>query len=60
MSDPHESEEYQRFVDKMAKLCLFDPDHRPCDGCLSGGICDKIGFDEPRDMRSESFEDEEN
>jgi hypothetical protein len=38
--DPQESEEYQRFVEESAKFCHCDAEHKPCDGVLSGGICD--------------------
>ena len=39
--NPHDSPEYQAFVEEMAKTCKCCPELRPCDGCLAGGICDQ-------------------
>ena len=50
--DPHQSEEYQKFVESMAQHCRCAKD-RPCDGVLAGGICDDIQDDE------DLFEDED-
>ena len=38
--------EYEKFVEECAKECTCCPDcwDVPCDGCLSGGICDNICF----------------
>ena len=42
VSDPYESSEYAAFVETMADKCHCDPELRPCDGCLAGGLCDDI------------------
>lgn len=44
-ADPFESAEYQKFVEEMAKHCHCSPRHRPCDGVLAGGLCDRITDD---------------
>jgi len=36
--NPYESEDYQRFVAKVAETCHATDS--PCDACLAGGICD--------------------
>lgn len=46
-SDPFHSEDYQRFVAEAALHCHCAEAHRPCDGVLSGGICDMIPEPEP-------------
>lgn len=40
MSDPFESEEYQKFVEGMIPLCHCEYD-QPCDGVLAGGLCER-------------------
>lgn len=35
-----QSASYQRFVAESAKHCDCDPPYCPCDGVLSGGMCD--------------------
>lgn len=36
--DPHDTPEYQAFVEECAKECHCSDG--PCDSCLSGGPCD--------------------
>jgi hypothetical protein len=36
--DPYQSEEYQRFMDDVAKTCHAEDS--PCDSCLAGAPCD--------------------
>lgn len=38
--DAYQTEEYQRFVEESVKFCHCAAEHKPCDGVLSGGICD--------------------
>ena len=43
-TDPHQTEEYQRFVAEQVKhcSCCEECNHsRPCDGVLAGGPCDQ-------------------
>lgn len=42
MTDPYESEEYQKFVEDMVQFCECESMYaRPCDGVLAGGLCDR-------------------
>lgn len=43
--DPHDSPEYQAFVESMVPFCHC-AQNRPCDGVLAGGICDDIQDDD--------------
>jgi len=43
--DPYFCEEYARFVDSMVRFCKCAERHRPCDGVLAGGMCDRIKDD---------------
>lgn len=52
--DPHEAQEYQKFIDSMIPYCHCRSGNRPCDGVLAGGVCDGISEDEPA-----KFDDEE-
>lgn len=57
--DPYESEEYQKFVERMAERCLSYPvSSRPCEGCLQGSVCDELKSAELEisDMRDEDFD----
>ncbi len=36
--DPYQTEDYQRYVAKVAETC--ESPNCPCDACLAGGICD--------------------
>ena len=41
-----ETAEYQKFVEDMAQYCHCSARHKPCDGVLAGGLCDRITDDE--------------
>jgi hypothetical protein len=41
--DPHESEDYQRFVESMVEHCRCPASNCPCEGVLAGGLCDTVG-----------------
>lgn len=41
--DPHESEDYQRFVESMVEHCRCSASNCPCEGVLAGGLCDTVG-----------------
>ena len=45
-SDPHQSEDYQRFVASMVPHCQCRANNCPCDGVLAGGPCDMIQEEE--------------
>lgn len=53
LTDPYQSEDYQRFVAQVAETC--EADGRVCDSCLAGGICDGPGdeHEEVYDIRDE-------
>lgn len=55
--DPYESQEYEKFVQGMARHCHCKESNRPCDGILAGGVCDGITEDE-EDDDDEPMEDE--
>lgn len=41
-NDPYQSEEYAKFVESMVQHCHCKESNRPCDGVLSGGLCDDV------------------
>lgn len=54
----HDDPTYQDLVDELAKECTCEPaSHRPCDGLLSGGLCDNMfwghKFDDPDEQEVE-------
>jgi len=56
--DPYDTQEYQSFVEEMAKDCRCEPHSaRPCDGVLAGGICDGLNWKERDDFRDGDEED---
>lgn len=55
-ADESEEEAYAHFVEECAKGCSCREDLKPCDGCLSGGICDDIQADEPEYFHSDGDE----
>jgi len=56
--DPHQTEEYQKFVASMVPHCHCEPnERRPCDGVLAGGPCDGATV-EPDDDREYQDHDE--
>lgn len=49
--DAHHQAEYDAFVQSMAKHCQCLPlEHRPCDGVLAGGLCDRLGHYDKTDV----------
>jgi hypothetical protein len=38
--NPYDTPEYQAFVESMVKHCCCEYD-KPCEGVLSGGLCDR-------------------
>jgi len=56
VSDPYEDSDYAAFVEIMADKCHCDPELRPCDGCLAGGLCDDIHREE--DYELGAFDDQ--
>lgn len=41
-SDPYQTEAYAKFVESMVPHCKCSERHRPCDGVLAGGVCDRM------------------
>lgn len=58
IGDPYQSVEYAKFVESMIPHCRCSHD-RPCDGVLSGGLCDNIQREEDttwRDTLEEEYD----
>lgn len=51
--------EYDAFVQSMAKHCQCLPlEHRPCEGVLAGGLCDRLGhYDKTDDAKWVGYDD---
>jgi len=58
--DQHQAE-YDAYVQSMVQHCRCLPlERRPCDGVLSGGLCDRLGHhDEPDHTKWVGYDEED-
>lgn len=50
-------EAYERFVMSMEEYCHCSFRNRPCDGVLSGGVCDQIEDDRNDDCEDHEYDE---
>lgn len=60
-SDNEFQAEYDAYVQSMVQHCQCLPlEHRPCDGVLAGGLCDRLGhYDKTDDGMWVGYDDQE-